>query len=978
MSLHRLKAIRLGCMILAFFSIALSPLRAGAADTDVVFIIDGSGSISSSDWSTQRVGFATALQDPLLVPLDGSISVTVVQFSWVSSSFKTRLEFPFRVISTAADRDAAVAAVSGMSQIDNLTNPGDGINASTAALTGSARAGADQVYCMSTDGTTNSGANLGSAVAAAKAAPFVADKYSVIGIEDRGNGSSLASHYGPHVFGGGAFTLVSGAVEFANTVGSACLAAPVKLVGLEVTQVIQDLENKVKLVEKKKTMVRAYLEPDNGTDPVKTQARLHGRVGGVELSGSPLTPSNSSGFIEAKPGALARRNVLADSLNFVLPASWPTGTVEFELEGVGSSINCQEVAGPAANDCKTTVSFNSGSEFEVKLVKVKYKSGSSTIVPSNTDLNALQKRLLAIFPTAKIDRTSGTLDMGTGKPALDAVNSRLEFMRFMDFCWGILGCKRLYYGAYDQLSSGGGLANGIPGSVASGIIRDGNSYGRNRHAHELGHTMGRHHASNALLGFSPGGAKLGPCGSKSAAGAPDFPNIFSFSGTNRATIGPMLSGDSKLVFGWDSLRDQVVDPVQVFELMSYCGNYRWISDFTYEGIRSFINSNFSTVTTLGTGPLGVTMDYLVVRGVIDLDTDSATFDPFSTISSDQPPPQLPDGLYTLQMEDDAGNVLASVGFDPVVMDADSPGGDPGPTPDGGQTGLFIIPVEANPAIRVARVLKGGSELASLSASANAPTVTVVFPNGGEVLSPSATFTWNGNDLDGDTLSYTVQFSPDNGTSWQTLVADYPDTSLDVDVNQLQQTDQGLVKVLASDGFLTGQDVSDGVFTSPNSPPECDIESPVDGAVFVGVQRIDFSAFTHDVVDGTVADVTWVSDPSGALGSGADISKTADQLAEGVHQITMTCQDSAVPTPATVTDTVNIEVFRVAPPSGPAFILGDANNDGVVNRADRGIILRNIGNAADPAGDPMDVDGDGQITATDAWLLLQICTNPRCR
>ena len=50
---------------------------------------------------------------------------------------------------------------------------------------------------------------------------------------------------------------------------------------------------------------------------------------------------------------------------------------------------------------------------------------------------------------------------------------------------------------------------------------------------------------------------------------------------------------------------------------------------------------------------------------------------------------------------------------------------------------------------------------------------MTFPNGGEVLSdPSATFTWTAADPDGDALSYTLEYSTDNGTTWETLAINW--------------------------------------------------------------------------------------------------------------------------------------------------------------------------------------------------------------
>ena len=202
-----------------------------------------------------------------------------------------------------------------------------------------------------------------------------------------------------------------------------------------------------------------------------------------------------------KPNALDRRGVLGDSLNFLLPESWGSGTVELEIEGVGTSVKCLETAGPTANDCKATVTFQTASTLEIKLVRIKYEASANIVESSTTDLSVLENRLLAIFPVSSIDRTTGFLDMGTGVPDARDVNTKLEAMRLLDLCISWLGCDRLYYGAVDQggqLNYGtgttGGLANDIPGIVSCGVIEDGDAYGRNRHAHEIAHTMGVHHA----------------------------------------------------------------------------------------------------------------------------------------------------------------------------------------------------------------------------------------------------------------------------------------------------------------------------------------------------------------------------------------------------------------------------------------------------------------------------------------------------
>lgn len=978
---HRVRRLFGGLLALTLGLIAVPN---ALARTDLVFIVDGSGSVSSTDWSIQKAGIVSAIQNPLIVPRDGSIGMAVVQFS--SSA---RVEMAYRIINAQADINAAVSIINGMRQMNASTGPGEGIEVADNHLRGTSGILPEdfQSFCLSTDGTTNTGTSLSTALAGAKAAVYELDRFSVIGIEDPPffYASDAQSHYGPHVFGGGAVFVVQNSTEFASTIGALCLGQPLKLVGLEVTQVIQDLENSINLIEHKDTLVRAYIEPVSGTDPVKAQARLRGYRSGTELSGSPLTPVNPGAAITAQPNALDRRSTLNDSLNFRIPSDWLTGTVTFELEPIGGSLDCQEAAGPTANDCETTVTFNTGSEFEAKLVRVRYTSDGTVISPSNADLNNIEARTLSILPTSQIDRTTGVLDfgdLGTGHPTLSQINSRLERMRFLDFCWSLFGCDRLYFGAIDQNSDTCcGLANGIPGTVSSGVVRDGNGYFRFTPAHEMSHTMGRHHAANqAEFGTevtrSGTTLKLGPCGSKANLSGPDFPNIASISGIPRATIGPMDEGDDALIFGWDSLRNIAVDPNQSFELMSYCKpNARWISDFTYEGLRNHINSEYSTVSlalagsaSLASVPTAVGDVYMLFSGLIDLVNDQASFSPVANFQSDVTPPAMPAGDYDLVLLDASGTELDRIAFAPTIFHEDSDGtGDDAPT-----AGMFLIPVMEDSAIVEARIELGGGTIGSLEASANAPTVTVTYPNGGEILNPpSVDLQWSGSDDDGDPLTYTVQFSPDGGTTWESLTTEYSGTSLSVNLEDLGETDQGLIQVQASDGWHTATDVSDGTFTTPNTAPDCEIQSPSNGELFVGVQQIQFQATGSDKEDGALSLVQWSSSLNGNLGNGNPYLKSADTLNAGTHTITMTCSDSGG---LQDTDQVVIEVQRVVVQQK-----GDADGDGDIDRNDLTVILnsRNTPTASSTCGDICDMNSDGIIDMRDMRLASQQCTRTRC-
>ncbi|MDG6219394.1 MAG: VWA domain-containing protein [Candidatus Thermoplasmatota archaeon] len=62
-------------------------------NTQFAILLDGSGSISSSDWSIMRTGLSNAIKDPDIFPNDGSIELTVIQFGgWTASRSWAQVE----------------------------------------------------------------------------------------------------------------------------------------------------------------------------------------------------------------------------------------------------------------------------------------------------------------------------------------------------------------------------------------------------------------------------------------------------------------------------------------------------------------------------------------------------------------------------------------------------------------------------------------------------------------------------------------------------------------------------------------------------------------------------------------------------------------------------------------------------------------------------------------------------------------------
>jgi PKD domain-containing protein/Big-like domain-containing protein len=402
----------------------------------------------------------------------------------------------------------------------------------------------------------------------------------------------------------------------------------------------------------------------------------------------------------------------------------------------------------------------------------------------------------------------------------------------------------------------------------------------------------------------------------------------------------MNLGQDSLIFGLDTNRMRVLDPNQNFELMSYCTPL-WISKFTYDGVRTAINNTFSGPVS---GTQGPTADYLVVRGTVDFKNDTADFIPFGVISSTVPPPVPPTGDYTLQLQDAGGSPIQSISFEPTEYHAFG-GADP-------EFGTFIIPVPADTDIKQAVVFRNGATLTSISASLNPPSVQVIFPNGGENLSEDpVVIEWSGSDLDGDGLTYLVQYSADGGATWETLVADWPDESYETGLNFLTETTQGLIMVMASDGFNSATDESDGTFSVPNHQPEVWILSPPENTLFTGVQTIFFEALAQDREDGSLSgsSIQWMSGIDGFLGTGDVLNKDASTLSEGNHVITVSATDSGG---LTATATVNIRVFRIAPVNNPP--VADAGPDQTIDAGPgcmTSVALDGSG-SSDPDGDPL--------------------------
>lgn len=147
-------------------ALALPLMVAGASSAQanvIALVIDGSGSINSSEWTLQQQGYAQALTD--LLKADGQNSIGVWQFS-TNVNTAPGTFYGITTINTAADKTALINFILGMTQIGNNTAIGKGIETATNAInafTGSTcKTGAYAGKCIidvSTDGVENEGSD---------------------------------------------------------------------------------------------------------------------------------------------------------------------------------------------------------------------------------------------------------------------------------------------------------------------------------------------------------------------------------------------------------------------------------------------------------------------------------------------------------------------------------------------------------------------------------------------------------------------------------------------------------------------------------------------------------------------------------------------------------------------------------------------------------------------------------------------------
>jgi VCBS repeat protein len=128
-----------------------------------------------------------------------------------------------------------------------------------------------------------------------------------------------------------------------------------------------------------------------------------------------------------------------------------------------------------------------------------------------------------------------------------------------------------------------------------------------------------------------------------------------------------------------------------------------------------------------------------------------------------------------------------------------------------ETGIARIElVLSGKVVDMRHVSKHAPEIRDLSV----PSTARSFEGTGTALQPQTfAVSWDPSDEDGDTLTYTVQISRDQGQTWETMAVGLTERHYELDSDQLAELNNFMVRVIANDGFNSAIVTSESVNNS---------------------------------------------------------------------------------------------------------------------------------------------------------------------
>jgi hypothetical protein len=625
--------------------------------------------------------------------------------------------------------------------------------------------------------------------------------------------------------------------------------------GLEITQAIQDDGNGLDLVARKPTVARAFLTTTSST-PATAIVSLSASRDGVDLPGSPLVRFATAREVPDS-SADTRRAAAGNSVNWRLPENWTVGDV-----GFATAMRRPWVL-TAGGSSPQLISFRETVTPTYWVVPVNLGTAESPVLPDDDFLESMEESTLELYPVETIDfvRRPPLVVGSTDASALIESLNELHAAALLAWTLGLVFTGESPFDLPDQIfgTTSMGLCSNPPscsktgGGLSDPVWAEGNGYvswgapsatsQRFVLAHEVNHNLDRNPAGG--WGNHAGGCR--------ADTGPTWP----YANSNIQEWGFQAS------LATDAPGPDLVVPDTAPDLMSYCqqgpgGPVKWISPYRWQALLGEIFAAPVAVARAATAAAPPVADAYYVRGRVHED-GSGELDPILA------QPGLPDGFagsgsHAIEVRSCAGGLVAERRFTPSFVTAD---GDPRPIFS------FFYQLPADLDVCAVRLLGGEVVLDEWVRTPAAPTVSIVSPGPGELWTGTHLAQWQAQDGDGDDLTFTLLFSPDNGATWRPIASGLAGTSAEVDSRQLEATSQARLRVIATDGFHTVHADSAQPFSVSEAPPTVSIQPSPAASLFAAGTLVEFRGLARGK-DGTAVpgtDYVWLLDDE-PIGTGA--------------------------------------------------------------------------------------------------------------
>lgn len=278
---------------------------------------------------------------------------------------------------------------------------------------------------------------------------------------------------------------------------------------------------------------------------------------------------------------------------------------------------------------------------------------------------------------------------------------------------------------------------------------------------------------------------------------------------------------------------------------------------------------------------------LLVRGAVNLATGATVLEPTFPLDRGDVTPSDPSGTLELRLLDSNDGLLHSARFTPVSTEIEAAA--EGQSGGRGQGTFQLVVPNPGSSLHEIAILRGAAEVASATASASPPTVTIRPPVA--VDSEQLHVSWDAQDADGDFLTFILLYSPDEGVTWEAISMFLDDSSTSVPRSVLRGSEEGIIRVLVSDG-VNSTSATTEAFTVQNQPPLIVIQLPAQDQSYTDAQLVYLQATPYDPEAKSAEGVaiTWSSDVDGIIATGETVEVPASSLSRGTHVLTATAQD----------------------------------------------------------------------------------------